>query len=504
MLYRGWNLTKFLGRFERMSLRLICVVACVGALPAVAQDANNGKLLYNTPLVAGEKSCSASTCHTPDPLLRINKIQNGDTAGGIAVAINSVVQMGFLRGQVPGSQLADLAAYIADPASANAPVASLSTTSLSFGATIVGQTSAVQTVTVTNAGGSALSIASIVSSTSDFSITANTCASVAAGANCTFGVVFAPQASGQRSAQLTLIHNASGGSSVIALGGLGVRLSLTASAAQLAFSNRFVGDASQFELLQYVNTGNGAIAIQDIAVTNVSTFLLSRTTSCAAGVVLQPGEFCNVQLSFAPRTAGVSQDRLVIAHSGGTTNVELSGEGVAAPAGTRLMVEYIYRPLNYFFITSRAGDQEGLDFINGFERTEQVFFVYTTQVENTQGIARFYFDKIALNGNRGSHFYTMIEGERLGLQALNPTNVLLPRVPYFEGIDSFARPVVASVFGASCPVGHQPVYRMFRGNARFPDDPNHRFTPSAEIQRTLVAQGWDDEGIAFCAPTPSP
>jgi len=40
---------------------------------------------------------------------------------------------------------------------------------------------------------------------------------------------------------------------------------------------------------------------------------------------------------------------------------------------------------------------------------------------------------------------------------------------------------------------------MFRGNARFPDDPNHRFTTDAATRDQFVAQGWDDEGIAFCA-----
>ena len=47
-------------------------VALIGLLGTGvhAQDANNGKALYNTPLVAGERSCSNGACHGPDPLDR--------------------------------------------------------------------------------------------------------------------------------------------------------------------------------------------------------------------------------------------------------------------------------------------------------------------------------------------------------------------------------------------------------------------------------------------------
>jgi hypothetical protein len=42
---------------------------------------------------------------------------------------------------------------------------------------------------------------------------------------------------------------------------------------------------------------------------------------------------------------------------------------------------------------------------------------------------------------------------------------------------------------------------LFRGSARFPDDPNHRFTTNAAVYNAFVAQGWDGEGVNFCVPT---
>ena len=52
----------------------------------------------------------------------------------------------------------------------------------------------------------------------------------------------------------------------------------------------------------------------------------------------------------------------------------------------------------------------------------------------------------------------------------------------------------------ACPTNTQPVYRLFRGNARYPDDPNHRFTTNRSLYDQFVAIGWDGEGVKFCSP----
>ena len=67
----------------------IGLVSLLGST-VLAQDVNNGKVLYNTPLVAGERSCSNGACHGPDPLERQNRIQLGENAGNIANAINNL------------------------------------------------------------------------------------------------------------------------------------------------------------------------------------------------------------------------------------------------------------------------------------------------------------------------------------------------------------------------------------------------------------------------------
>jgi hypothetical protein len=128
--------------------------------------------------------------------------------------------------------------------------------------------------------------------------------------------------------------------------------------------------------------------------------------------------------------------------------------------------------------------------------------VYATQTGSSKAISRFYFDKVAVNGSRGSHFYTLLDVDKAALTALNPTNGQTPRLPYNEGIDSWAfLPVIAGV-GGSCASGQMPVYRLFRNVPRFPDDPNHRFTSDVATYNAFVALGWDGEGVNFCVPLP--
>jgi|GEM_PF-2122868 len=170
------------------------------------------------------------------------------------------------------------------------------------------------------------------------------------------------------------------------------------------------------------------------------------------------------------------------------------------PNTPKTLTEYIYNPLNYYFLTSRDTEKAALDALPGWARTGQSFSTRSFADPGALGISRYYFDQIAKNQTRGSHFYTLVDSEKTALAALNPNNQASPRLPYYEGIDSYAfLPVIEGV-GGSCAAGQVPVYRAFRGQTRFPDDPNHRFTTSLTLYNQLVAQGWDGEGVKLCTP----
>ncbi len=190
---------------------------------------------------------------------------------------------------------------------------------------------------------------------------------------------------------------------------------------------------------------------------------------------------------------------------GASANVRQYVSTVASAIGvnvstTKTLTEYIYNPLGYYFLTSRDADKAALDVAPGWARTGQSFVALTDADPGTRGITRFYFDKVAKGQSRGSHFYTLVASEKNALSGLNPTNQALPRLPYDEGVDSYAYPPLVEGVGGTCAAGQKPVYRVFRGQARFPDDPNHRLTTSSALYNQYVGLGWDGEGVKMCVP----
>lgn len=277
----------------------------------------------------------------------------------------------------------------------------------------------------------------------------------------------------------------------------------TASASALSFVDTTVGSSSTGPSVTLTNTGNAALVI-NYTVASGNDFALVSTT-CNAGTSLSAGASCVATARFTPSATGPRSAAITIGHNAtpATTSVSLSGNGVAAqpnlPA-TRIMVEYRYVPLDYYFITSRDSDKATLDVSSGYARTGASFLVYAQAQGTLQPITRFYFDRVALGGMRGSHFYTLLASDLQTLARQNPTQSTAPGFAQNEGIDSFAySPLIAGV-GGSCGGGLLPVYRVFRGAVRFPDNPNHRFTTSVATYNSFVALGWDGEGVNFCVP----
>lgn len=106
------------------------------------------------------------------------------------------------------------------------PAAQVLPATITFTNQQVGTSSAAQNVTVTNTGGSALTIsAATVSGTNpgDFVKRTDTCSgqSIAPTASCTVGVLFSPTAGGSRSAQLSIADNATGSPQTVSLSGKG-------------------------------------------------------------------------------------------------------------------------------------------------------------------------------------------------------------------------------------------------------------------------------------------
>ncbi len=474
------------------------LLLALAASGAAAQNINNGFALYNAILVPGNPNCASGGCHGPDPTMNQNKIQNGEEPGGIAYAIATVSQMAFLRGQLSTAQLADLAAYIANPGGVTAqPAISVSPASVDFGPVAVGATE-VRAITVQNTGAADLVVSSISTSGPPFSASAPGCATLAPAQSCTVNVSFAPGATGSVTGTLTVLHNAPGSPSTVALGGRGAQGIASIEPASLDFGAVWLGTVTAPLSARVANRGEAALTLGSIATSSAAFEVVGG--DCHAGVQLAPEGSCTVRVRYRAPIVGSPTATLTIQHNGSSSpaSAALFATARPLPPDTRLMVEFRFAPLDYYFISSRPEEQQLLDGLVGFERTGEAFPVWAMPLDGSAALSRYFFAEIARNRSRGSHFYTAIDAEKEVLLGLNPSNQALPRLPFNEGVDAYVR--LPASTGAACPSGFLPVWRLFRSNDRFPDDPNHRFVVRASLYDDFRALGWDGEGVRFCVP----
>ena len=276
----------------------------------------------------------------------------------------------------------------------------------------------------------------------------------------------------------------------------------TLSSSTMGFGQVSVGATSVVQTVTLKNTGASILQVSSLTISGTEFALAASGGTCTATTALAVAESCAIGVTFTPATASVRSATLSIAHNAASSpsTVSLAGTGVANTFPTTTMVEYYFAALDYYFITSRAGDITALDAAPGWSRTGKSFKVYITQQSGTLALNRYFFDQIAVNNTRGSHFYTVVQTEKDALASLNPTNAQTPRLPFNEGVDSYAFPPLVEGVGGTCAAGQVPVFRIFRGPTRFPDNGNHRFTTDTGIYNSFVALGWDGEGVKFCTP----
>jgi len=126
-------------------------------------------------------------------------------------------------------------------------VPELSPSGLAFDPEVVSATSAAQQVTLTNGGGSALTISSVMTS-GDFTQT-NTCGtSISAAASCTISITFAPTQGGSRTGTLTVSDSALGSPHTVALSGTGQDFSIGVAAGSSALATVTAGQSASYKL----------------------------------------------------------------------------------------------------------------------------------------------------------------------------------------------------------------------------------------------------------------
>lgn len=172
---------------------------------------------------------------------------------------------------------------------------------LAFGSQATGTTSAPQTITLTNTAHGAVTFSSITG-TAEFPET-NTCGtSLALGASCTVSVSFAPLADGPRTGTLAIAGDLGPNPQTIPLSGTGTGPTpgVTLSPAALSFSMASLGQTSAPQTVTLTNSGQGALSIASIAVSNVqdgNQSQFAETDNCPA--LLAAGASCSMSVTFS-------------------------------------------------------------------------------------------------------------------------------------------------------------------------------------------------------------
>jgi sugar lactone lactonase YvrE len=251
--------------------------------------------------------------------------------GGIIATVAANGEQGFFGDQGPptaavmdtptGVLSVNGNLYIADKN--NERIRRVDSTMLAFGTQVVGTSSAVQTVTVKNSGGSTLTIASLTSTPVDFALAASgSCGTslpinVAAGASCTLDIIFVPAAVGARSGSLAISDNAEGSPHAILVNGTGLQDGTSVSASSAPASPSF-GDS-----VTITATLTSVVSTAAPPPTGTVTFSEGATVLSTQAVSANTASFVTTTLSAGSHTitATYSGDSLYVGSSASFTQV---------------------------------------------------------------------------------------------------------------------------------------------------------------------------------------
>jgi len=204
------------------------------------------------------------------------------------------------------------------------PSVSLSPTSLKLGSIRVGRTGAPKNVTLTNSGGVALTIESLVAS-GDFSETDNCAGQILQpNATCKMSVAVTPSVTGPIPGALTIVDNATNTPQILPLTGTGLG-AVSLSPPSLAFGEVTVGTTSSPQAVTLTNNGAGSVVYTFLASSNYAA-VGSGSHPCNGSLTAKAK--CTISVTFTPTANGSANGALAISGSSFPTQLEnLTGAG---------------------------------------------------------------------------------------------------------------------------------------------------------------------------------
>ncbi len=270
------------------------------------------------------QSCTVTVTYTP-----LNQVAAGTSSPPSLTDIGSLIVESDAASSPNLIDLTGTSTAVALAAPSNtAPLAAFtaSQSSLTFAATMAGDISAPQTLTLNNTGTATLQIANLLA-TPDFTVSSN-CATILPATSCTLSVTFTPQASstGPRVSAIEISSNAATALEFISLLGTSTPSTLVLSATSLSFGTVLVGANTSVPLL-ISNIGAAPVTFYSIA---ASGDYSATSGSCPlAGGALAPATSCTAQIIFAPTIIGTRTGTASVTTSASTLplTVALTGTG---------------------------------------------------------------------------------------------------------------------------------------------------------------------------------
>jgi hypothetical protein len=188
-----------------------------------------------------------------------------------------------------------------------------------------------QSGTLTNAGGSNLTITQATVTGTSFSISGLTVPlTVPAGQSVTFSVAFKPTAAGNASGLLAIGSDGSNSALNIALSGTGVEAgTLTLNPASFSFGSVQVGtNQTQTETLKNTGTTNLTVSQATVSAAGFSV------TGLSLPLTLTPNQSTTFGVRFAPTSAGASNGNMSLTISGSSSSMDIAVSGTGVPPAT--------------------------------------------------------------------------------------------------------------------------------------------------------------------------
>lgn len=253
-------------------------------------------------------------------------------------------------------------------------------------------------------------------------------------------------------------------------------------------------------------------------VVHFGNFLLDNadygmTRTC--GEALEPGQACEVLVTFSPSFGGASPGHLAIPHADHpqaipfrTAVIGLAGRSpvtvAQAPGAGMRVVEYHAPSVDQYFLTANENEMAALDRGSDWRRTGVTFLA-----SGDQEVCRFYGDLAA--GPNG-HFYTA------RVDVCDALKLRANITPF--GREAYRYETIAFPMGLPlmplndgrwrCPEGSRAIYQ-FKRPAQGGRHLGYRLVPAGSVQggpngddiaRTMLQSGWAYEGHVMCSVPP--